>query len=58
MLNMFRNDITFAKKNSLYMALGFHEWVEGIEDQRLRAFKKLIEYITKDKNIVTKTLIW
>jgi hypothetical protein len=55
---MFRNDITFAKKNSLYMALGFHEWVEGIEDQRLRAFKKLIEYITKDKNIVTKTLIW
>lgn len=55
MLEKFINDIRFAKTKNLYLAIGFHPWIEGISDDRLKTFRKLIEKLAQDKDIIIKT---
>lgn len=55
MLRIFKNDISFAKSKNLYLAIGFHPWVEGLSDRRLKAFEKFIRELAQDTKISIKT---
>jgi peptidoglycan/xylan/chitin deacetylase (PgdA/CDA1 family) len=43
-------DLLAEKK--IYGAIGFHPWVQGKNDERIKVFRDFIEYVAKNKKII------
>ncbi|MFH1479450.1 MAG: polysaccharide deacetylase family protein [Candidatus Omnitrophota bacterium] len=55
MLQKFISTVEKGIKEKNFVSIGFHPWIQGMEEKRLKAFEKFLDYLSSNDNIVLMT---